>query len=114
MTDSVDDLERLEREHAEELARLHAALAEAQDRSYWLERWGVDLNQLMLRPGARRARAALRAARELRRGAVSVKRYASARAGEMRQSAHEDEIAAAAAEARTRATARSNGSTPRD
>lgn len=112
MTSSERDVEQLEREHAEELARVHAALAEAQDRAYWLDRWGLDLNALMLRPGARRARAALRAARELKRGALSLKRYAGARGGEMRQSAREDEIAVAAAEARARDAASSNGSAP--
>ena len=48
----------LEREHAEQIARAHDALAAAQDRSYWLDRWGVDLNALMERPGAGQFRAA--------------------------------------------------------
>ncbi len=33
------------------MATAHAALAEAQDRLYWLDRWGVDLNAVMRRPG---------------------------------------------------------------
>jgi hypothetical protein len=45
-------LEALERERSEEIARANAALAAAQDRSYWLERWGVDLNAVMRRRGA--------------------------------------------------------------
>jgi len=57
----------LERERAEEVARANAALAAAQDRSYWLDRWHVDLNQLMRRPGASEARAALRALRAVYR-----------------------------------------------
>jgi hypothetical protein len=57
----------LERERAEEIARANAALAAAQDKSYWLDRWHVDLNQLMRRPGASEARAALRALRAIYR-----------------------------------------------
>jgi hypothetical protein len=57
----------LERERAEEIARANAALAAAQDKSYWLDRWHVDLNQLMRRPGASEARAALRAIRAMYR-----------------------------------------------
>lgn len=89
-------LEAIEREHVEQLARAHAALAAAQDRSYWLERWGVDLNALMRRPGARRLRALLRWLRELRRGQIALQRYARTRLGDLRQTAAEDELAAAA------------------
>jgi hypothetical protein len=88
---TADDLGAIEREHVEQLARAHAALAEAQDRSYWLERWGIDLNELMRRPGARRARGALRAVREVKRGALAVKRYGDARVRELRESAADDE-----------------------
>jgi SAM-dependent methyltransferase len=55
----------LEREHHERIARANEALAAAQDRSYWLERWGIDLNALMRRRGAAEFRAALRALRAL-------------------------------------------------
>lgn len=89
-------LEAIEREHVEQLARAHAALAAAQDRSYWLERWGVDLNALMRRPGARRLRALLRWLRELRRGQIALRRYAQTRLGDLRQTAAEDELAATA------------------
>jgi hypothetical protein len=61
----------LERERAEEIARANAAVAAAQDRSYWLDRWHVDLNRLMQRRGASEARAALRAARAVYRAAYS-------------------------------------------
>ena len=88
---AAGDLEAIEREHVEQLARAHAALAEAQDRSYWLERWGLDLNELMRRPGARRAREALRAIREVKRGALAVKRYGDARVRELRETAADDE-----------------------
>jgi hypothetical protein len=37
----------LEREHQEQIARANAAIAAAQDRSYWLDRWHLDLNALM-------------------------------------------------------------------
>ena len=59
----TERLEQLERERSEEIARANAALAAAQDRSYWLERWRLDLNELMRRPGASEARAALRGLR---------------------------------------------------
>lgn len=89
---TADDLEAIEREHVEQLARAHAALAEAQDRSYWLERWGLDLNELMRRPGARRARSALRSVREVKRGMLAVQRYGAARLRELRDSAADDEL----------------------
>ncbi len=85
-----------EREQVDRLAEAHAALAAAQDRSYWLDRWGVDLNSLMRRPSARRARAALRMVRELKRGTVTVERYAQRRLDTLRASAAEDEMAAGA------------------
>jgi hypothetical protein len=53
----------LERELAERTARANEAIAAAQDRSYWLDRWGVDLNALMRRRGAAEFRAGLRALR---------------------------------------------------
>jgi SAM-dependent methyltransferase len=56
-------LDQLEREHHQRIARANEALAAAQDRSYWLERWGIDLNALMRRRGAGELRAAVRALR---------------------------------------------------
>jgi SAM-dependent methyltransferase len=56
-------LEALEREQAERTALANAALAAAQDKSYWLDRWNVDLNAVMRKPAADRLRIALRAAR---------------------------------------------------
>lgn len=93
---SDERLAAIEREHVEQLARAHEALARAQDRSYWLDRWGVDLNAAMRRPGARRARAALRAVREVKRGALAVERYARARVDELRTAKVEDELSASA------------------
>ena len=55
---------QLERELAEQAARANAAVAAAEDRAYWLDRYHLDLNALMDRPAARRLRAALRAGRE--------------------------------------------------
>jgi hypothetical protein len=62
-----DRLEALERERIEQAARTNAAVAAAQDRSYWLDRWNVDLNAVMRRRGAGEARAALRALRAVYR-----------------------------------------------
>jgi SAM-dependent methyltransferase len=58
-------LEALEREHTEQIARTHEAVAAAQDRAYWLDRWNVDLNALMRKRGARELRWAVRAARSV-------------------------------------------------
>ena len=77
---SEDDLRRrleyLERERVEQVARANAALAAAQDRSYWLDRWGIDLNELMRRPGASELLTAMRAlrliARRVRDAAVQL------------------------------------------
>ena len=60
-------IDELERERHERTARANAALAAAQDRSYWLDRWNVDLNALMRRRGARELRRGVRAAREVYR-----------------------------------------------
>lgn len=90
------DLEAVEQRHVEELARAHAALAAAQDRSYWLDRWGVDLNALMRRPAAKRARLVLRGVRELQHGAAALKRYGDARLGAFREVAADEEHATTA------------------
>jgi hypothetical protein len=57
----------LEQQLVERSARANSAVADAQDRSYWLDRWGIDLNRLMRRRGAAEARAAIRAARTVYR-----------------------------------------------
>ena len=62
-------LEELERERQTQAARANAALAAAQDRNYWLDRWNVDLNALMRRRGARQARAVVGNTRRLVRAA---------------------------------------------
>jgi hypothetical protein len=45
----------LERELADRTERANAAVAAAEDRTYWLDRWGLDLNAVMERPLAQRA-----------------------------------------------------------
>jgi hypothetical protein len=46
----------------------------AQERLYWLDRWHIDLNRMMERPGASEFRAAMRAVREVRRFVLRLKR----------------------------------------
>jgi hypothetical protein len=55
----------LEAELAETHRRANAAIAAAQDRAYWLDRWHVDLNAVMARPGAGELRAVARAVRSV-------------------------------------------------
>ncbi len=62
-----DRVEVLERDRFEQAARTNAAVAAAQDRSYWLDRWGIDLNALMRRRGASELRAGLRGLRAVYR-----------------------------------------------
>jgi hypothetical protein len=49
-------------------------VAEAQQRVYWLDRWGLDLNALMQRPGASQFRALVRAVRDVYRALRKAKR----------------------------------------
>ena len=53
----------LEVELVETQARTDAVVGEWQERAYWLDRWHLDLNALMRRPGASELREALRAVR---------------------------------------------------
>ena len=55
----------LESELVEVQASTNAAIAQWQERAYWLDRLHLDLNKLMERPGANEARLALRAIRAL-------------------------------------------------
>ena len=64
----------LEAERAEQLARLQASLAEAQEKLYWLDRWRIDLNALMRKPGAAQFRPAVRVVRGVVRRAKAAKR----------------------------------------
>jgi len=80
-SDATTELERLrarvaalENELIEVQAKANAAVAAAQERAYWLERWHVDLNALMRKPGAAQFRALLRAIRWIGRASKRVKR----------------------------------------
>ncbi len=64
----------LEAELVEVQARANAAVAAAQERAYWLERWHIDLNALMRKPGAKQFRALLRAVRAVARLPRKLKR----------------------------------------
>jgi hypothetical protein len=53
----------LERQLGEQAARANAAIAAAQERAYWLDRWHVDLNALMATRRGAQFRALMRAVR---------------------------------------------------
>jgi hypothetical protein len=53
----------LEAELVEVQSRTNAAIAKWQEQAYWLDRWHLDLNALMRRPGATELLGAVRAAR---------------------------------------------------
>jgi hypothetical protein len=65
--EQIDELRarvaELERQLAEQAARANSAVAAAQDRAYWLDRWHLDLNAVMRRRGASEFRALLRLVR---------------------------------------------------
>ena len=67
----------LEAELIEVQARANAAVAAAQERAYWLERWHIDLNALMRKPGAKDFRALLRMIRGVTRRVKKLKRRLS-------------------------------------
>jgi hypothetical protein len=82
--DERSELERLrsrvtalEAELVEVQARANAAVATAQENAYWLERWHVDLNALMAKPGAAQFRMGLRALRAVARVFRRLKRRLS-------------------------------------
>ena len=86
MTDEQAEIERLraqvaalERELAEQAARTERIVAAAQERAYWLDRWHIDLNALMRRPGASEARAAVRALRAVVRRVRNLRYRLAAR-----------------------------------
>lgn len=67
----------LESELVNVQARANASVAEWQERAYWLDRWHLDLNALMRRPGASQLRAAVRAVRSVVWGLRRAKRRLS-------------------------------------
>lgn len=66
-------VEALENELIELQAWANDAVARAQDRTYWLDRWHVDLNELMRRRSADRIRALARAVRGVYRALLRLK-----------------------------------------
>ena len=62
----------LERELAERTARANAAVAAAQDRLYWIDRWRIDANAVL---GSRPGRLAFVIARQARRLVGSIRRF---------------------------------------
>jgi hypothetical protein len=64
----------LESERMELIRRTTEAVASAQRRAYWLDRWHVDLNALMARSSAARLRGTARALRAPLRAGRTVKR----------------------------------------
>jgi hypothetical protein len=87
-----------ERDQAAEIERLRARVVElevrlvevedwanrtvgaAQERLYWLDRWQIDLNRLMERPGASELRQAIRAVRAVYRWLKNLTRRLPANA----------------------------------
>ena len=67
-------VDALERAQHERIARANEALAAAQDRAYWLDRWNLDLNALMRRRGAAELRAAFRVLRTVYRAGTDARR----------------------------------------
>ena len=66
-------IDALEQELIERTERANAAVAAAEDRVYWLDRWRVDLNALMRHPAAGRVQALLRGLRLVYRKAREVR-----------------------------------------
>jgi hypothetical protein len=64
----------LEQELVEQAERSNRVVAESQERLYWLERWHIDLNVLMRKPGAAEFRAAVRVVRAVLRRVKRAKR----------------------------------------
>ena len=59
-------LAALDAERAEEVARAGAAIAELERRTYWLDRWELDLDELARTPAGRVIDRAFAARRRLR------------------------------------------------
>ena len=64
----------LEAELGEQAARANETVARLEERVYWLDRWHLDLNSLMEKPGASQFRAFLRAIRAPYRWLVNLSR----------------------------------------
>jgi hypothetical protein len=68
----------LETELVQVQSQTNAAVAQWQEKAYWLDRWHIDLNALMRRPGASEFRAVLRAGRSVARAYKRLKRHSQA------------------------------------
>ncbi|MHB8658434.1 MAG: hypothetical protein ACYC91_10855 [Solirubrobacteraceae bacterium] len=64
----------LEAELIEVQAWANEVVGDAQARTYWLDRWQLDLNSVVERPGVQALRRALRTGRRVYRRLVAVKR----------------------------------------
>jgi uncharacterized coiled-coil protein SlyX len=64
----------LDAELAEQARRINALVAATQTRVYWLDRWNLDLNALMAKPGAAEFRWIVRALRQVVRVVRRAKR----------------------------------------
>jgi hypothetical protein len=64
----------LERELADRTERANAAVAAAEERLYWLDRWKVDLDRIMEYRLARRAFTTVQQARRVKRFAGRIRR----------------------------------------
>lgn len=64
----------LEAELAVQAQRTARVVAEAQEKLYWLERWQIDLDAVMAKPGAVPALEALKRVRSLARQLKRLKR----------------------------------------
>jgi uncharacterized coiled-coil protein SlyX len=64
----------LEAQLAEQQQRTAALVAEAQEKLYWLERWHIDLDRVMRKPGAIQALDALRGTRKVVWRLIKLKR----------------------------------------
>jgi hypothetical protein len=67
-------VDALQSELVEVQASANRAVAQWQERAYWLDRWHLDLNALMRRRGAAEARATVRAVRAVIRALRRAKR----------------------------------------
>jgi uncharacterized coiled-coil protein SlyX len=64
----------LEEQLAAQARVTNRIVAEAQEKLYWLERWHIDLDRIMRKPGAVQALDALRGARAVVWRVVKLKR----------------------------------------
>ena len=84
--DQAAEIERLRARVTELEAQLidvedwaNRTVGAAQERLYWLDRWHLDLNRLMEKPGAAEFRAAIRAVRAVSRRYKLLRRRLSSR-----------------------------------